>query len=132
MPNNIGVIPEFFYPDGIQPILTKEFLENVPDNSCIIIYKGLLRKDCYIVVRDGNSTRIRAMSKQYTFNECISELATADMALAPIKRVASFAPIKRKIKVNPKVSNKEVDDMLRRMWSKTKDKFNVESEKKED
>ena len=46
MINKVGVIPEFFYPNGIPPILTKEFLDNVPDNSRIIIYKGALRKAC--------------------------------------------------------------------------------------
>ena len=104
MPNNVGVIPEFFFPDNSIPTLTKEFLENVPQNSRIIIYKGQLRKDCYVVVEDCNTRRTRAFSDEHTFNECIAELESVDMTLE-----------------EPIVSSKKVNDALRKLWNKVKE-----------
>ena len=110
MPNNVGVIPEFFYPDDNTPILTKEFLANVPDNSRIIIYKGTLRKDCYIAIEDGVIHRCRSFSKQHTFNECIKELETSDMKL-------SQSPIPETFKIEKSIVDKQVNDMIRKLWS---------------
>ncbi len=114
MPNNVGVIPEFFYFNGNSPILTKEFLSNVPDNSRIVIYKGKLRNECYIIVEDGNTRRQRAFSKQNTFNECIKELEIADMSLLVVKRVETL-----KIEKN-KISDKKVNAMIRKLWAQMK------------
>lgn len=110
MAENIGVIPEFFYPNGEEPLLTKEFLQNVPDHSRIVIYKGKLRNECYIVVEDGNTRRQRAFSKQHTFNECIKELETTDMSLSVVKRVKTLMTERNKI------SNSEVNNMIRKLW----------------
>ena len=115
MPKDVGVIPEFFYPDGIPPILTKEFLANIPDNSRIIIYKGALRRECYIIIEDGATHRKRAFSKQHTFNECIKELETSDMSL-PQSLVPETFKIE-KSKRTPDISDKQVNDMIRKLWS---------------
>lgn len=119
MPNNVGVIPEFFFPDNSQPLLTKEFLENVPPNSRIVIYKGQLRKDCYIVIEDGNTRRLRAFADKYTFNECIAELETTDMTLSVIKPVPIIQ--ERAETSVPKITKKEVNDVLRKLWAKVKE-----------
>ena len=115
MSKDVGVIPEFFYNDGNTPILTKEFLDNIPDNSRIIIYKGALRKDCYIVIEDGNTKRKRAFSKQHTFNECIRELEASDMSL-PQSLVPETFKIE-KSKRTPDIADKQVNDMIRKLWS---------------
>ncbi len=111
MSNSVGVIPEFFYPNGKEPLLTKEFLQNVPGNSRIIIYKGVLRNECYIVIEDGNTRRQRAFSKQHTFNECIKELEIENMSLSVAKRVEAFKTEKNK------ASDKKVNDMIRKLWA---------------
>ena len=115
MPKDVGVIPEFFYPDGNTPILTKEFLDNIPDNSRIIIYKGALRNECYIVIEDGNTKRKRSFSKQHTFNECIKELETSDMCL-PQSSVPETFKIE-KSKMTSDIADKQVNDMIRKLWS---------------
>ena len=118
MINKVGVIPEFFYPNGIPPILTKEFLDNVPDNSRIIIYKGLLRKDCYIVIEDGNTKSKRSFSKQHTFNECIKELESSDMSLSAAQTPNTFK-IERS-KSSSEISDKQIDAIICKLWSQMK------------
>lgn len=114
MSNNVGVIPEFFYPDNSVPILTKEFLDNIPDNSRIIIYKGALRKDCYIVIEGGATHRCRAFSKQHTFKECIEELEVSDMSL-PQAPVPETFKIEKSKKI-PDISDKQINYMIRKLW----------------
>ena len=111
----VGVIPEFFYPDGIPPILTKEFLANIPDNSRIIIYKGALRRECYIIIEDGATHRKRAFSKQHTFNECIKELETSDMSLSAVPTSETFKI--EKDKKTSDISDKRINAIIRKLWS---------------
>ena len=115
MPKDVGVIPEFFYPDDNPPLLTKEFLTNVPDNSRIIIFKGTLRNECYIVIEDGNTKRKRSFSKQHTFNECIKELEVSDMSLPQLPIAETFKIEKSKRTTD--ISDKQVNDMIRKLWS---------------
>ncbi len=114
MSDDVGVIPEFFFTNGKEPLLTKEFFSNVPDNSRIVIYKGRLRNECYIVVEDGNTRRQRAFSKQHTFNECIEELEIADMSLSVVKRVERVETLKTE---KNKISDKQVNDIIRKLWA---------------
>ncbi len=97
-------------------VLTKEFLNNVPDGSYINILKSKEGGMCFITIRTLDWKRVRATSCGENLQECIDELSKADMTLAP------------KIEPMKKVS---VDDVLRSIWNKVKGKLSEKSEEEE-